>query len=398
MKTFLSKYFPSFGVRNIPLYYLLAIFLNGWFILPNWVFYFGQYISKAQIGIVEGVAILIGIVFEVPTGAIADLIGKKKTTLLGSMIIIISCLIITNTTTFLGFLIGNTLSFIGLSFHSGTLEAFAYDSLVEHKKEQHYGVVTARYTTLAVFATIFSTFFGGYLYSINPGFPFYGWAAFLIISVIIALVSKEPKVDTLTFTLKSYVDHLKEGTRALFSQSLRNYLVPILAISVFVKLNQGIVRQSMAAYFTFTGETFGYVLAAITIPATFISFHFDSIRSFIKERALLFITIGIYCAAFFFAIFLRGPIAGFTIFLAVTTLSILSRPLISVIINKKIGSKHRTTTLSTVALIAQIPYITLVLAVPMVTELSNITLLYWGYAVFMGITLLYSLRFVKAEA
>ncbi|MBI5151348.1 MAG: MFS transporter [Candidatus Pacebacteria bacterium] len=397
MKTLLSKYFPSFGVRNIPLYYLLAIFLNGWFILPNWVFYFGQYISKSEIGIVEGVAIFVGILFEVPTGAIADLIGKKKTTLLGSMIIIISCFVITHTTTFLGFLIGNTLSFIGLSFHSGTLEAFAYDSLVEQKKEQHYGVVTARYTTLAIFATIFSTFFGGVLYKINPGFPFYGWAVFLTVSVVIALFSQEPKVDTLTFTLKSYVDHLREGARALFSKNLQNYLVPILAISIFVKLNQGIVRQSMAAYFTFTGETFGYVLAAITIPATFFSFHFDAIRSFIKERALLCMTIGIYCAAFFFAIFLHGPVAGFTIFLAITTLSILSRPLISVIMNKKIGSKHRTTTLSTVALIAQIPYILLVVFVPALTELSNISLLYLGFSAFMGIMLLFSLRFVKAE-
>lgn len=397
MRTLLSKYFPSFGVRNIPLYYLLAIFLNGWFILPNWVFYFSQYISKSEIGIVEGVAIFVGILFEVPTGAIADLIGKKKTTLLGSVIIIISCFVITHTTTFLGFLIGNTLSFIGLSFHSGTLEAFAYDSLVEHKKEQHYGVVTARYTTLAIFATIFSTFFGGYLYSINPGFPFYAWAGFLIVSVIIALASKEPGIDSTTFTLKSYVEHLREGARALFSKNLQNYLVPILAISIFVKLNQGIVRQSMAAYFTFTGETFGYVLAVITIPATFISFHFDAIRSFIKERMLLFITIGIYCTSFFIALFLRGPLAGFMIFLAITIVSILSRPLISVIMNKKIGSKHRATTLSTVALIAQIPYIILVLAVPTVTELSNMTFLYWGYAVFMGIILLYSLRFVKAE-
>lgn len=375
----LFRLFPSFGVSNIRLYYLLSIFLNGWFILPNWVFYFSQHISLVEIGIVEGVAVLVGLLMEVPSGALSDLLGKKRTILFGSIVIITSCFLLLQATEFLHFLIGNVLMFIGFSFHSGATEAFAYDSLVEHKKADSYDVVAARSTSLAIGASIISTFIGGYLYGLNPGLPFVSWILFLCISVIVLLFAKEPQVDTITFSTHSYLLHLKEGVHTLFSTRLKKYIVVIMGLAIIVKLNQGMVRQATAADFRFTGETFGYVLGVITIPAIWLSFSFDTLRNKWGEKGLLKGIMVTFILAFCIPFIYKNPIGGVGLFFLLNTIEKFAQPLTSVIINSRIDSKHRATTLSTLALFSQIPYTILVLGFAYLTEPKYIGAIYSGY-------------------
>lgn len=376
---YIRRMFPSYGVPNIAIYYFLSIFLNGWFILPNWVFYFAQHISLVEIGIVEGVAVLVGLLMEVPSGALSDLLGKKRTILFGSLVIIVSCILLLQATEFIHFLLGNVLMFIGFSFHSGATEAFAYDSLVEHKKENSYDVVAARSTSLAIGASIVSTFVGGYLYGVNPGFPFVAWILFLSISVIILLFAKEPLVDSITFSTRSYLLHLREGVQTLFSVRLQKYIVVIMGLAILVKLNQGMVRQATAGDFGFTGETFGYVLAIITVPAIWLSFSFDRLRAKWGETGLLRIIMIAFIGAFCIPFIFKNPIGGIGLFFLLNTIEKFAQPLTSVVINSRIDSKHRATTLSTLALFSQIPYTILVLGFAQLTEPKYIGAIYSGY-------------------
>lgn len=393
MQTLLGL-FPTFGVSNIRLYYLLSIFLNGWFILPNWVFYFSQHISLVEIGIVEGVAVLVGLLMEVPSGALSDLLGKKRTILFGSLVIIASCVLLLQATEFMHFLIGNVLMFIGFSFHSGATEAFAYDSLVEQKKAESYDVVAARSTSLAIGASIISTFIGGYLYGLNPGFPFVAWILFLCISVVILLFAKEPLVDTITFSTRSYLLHLKEGVQTLFSVRLQKYIFVIMGLAILVKLNQGMVRQATAGDFGFTGETFGYVLGVITIPAIWLSFSFDTLRNKWGEKGLLKGIIMAFILAFCIPFIFKNPIGGIGLFFLLNTIEKFAQPLTSVIINSRIDSKHRATTLSTLALFSQIPYTVLVLGFAYLTESRSINILYGAYF-FISLLLLIAVVKIK---
>lgn len=378
----LQKIFPTFSLKNIGLYYLLGIFLNGWFILPNWVFYFSQYIDLVQIGIVEGVAILVGIIMEVPSGALSDLLGKKKTIIFGALSIILSSLILIFSTEFIHFLVGNTIMFIGFSFLSGATEAFAYDSMVEQKLQKHYDVVASKYTSISIAATVFATFMGGFLYGVDPRLPFVAWIIFMIIAIVILLIAHEPAVDTYEFSVKNYLRQLKDGTQTLFGQQLKTYLVTIIGIAMFVKLYQGMVRQAMAADFAFTGETFGYALAAIMIPATMASFKFDSIRKKFGEKRLLIILCLSLLTIFIIAYLSTYILAGITIFLVMMLAEKLSQPLISVIVNHRIDSKHRATSLSTIALLSQIPYIILVFGFAHLTQPANIQVLYIVFILF----------------
>ncbi len=226
----MRKLFPTFSLHNIWAYYWLGIFLNGWFILPNWVFYFRQHISQIEIGWVEGAAVLIGILMEVPSGAIADLIGKKRTIIAGSLVIILGCLVLINAREFTNFLIGNILMFIGFSFQSGATEAFAYDSMKEKRKEHHYDTVVAKHTSISLGATLFSTFLGGFLYHISPEAPFYAWIVFLSISVPLLLSTSEPKIDTEHFMSDIFDEEIvswkTSGFTARCPSAISSFAVP----------------------------------------------------------------------------------------------------------------------------------------------------------------------------
>lgn len=391
----MKKLFPSFGVKNISTYYWLAIFLNGWFIMPNWAFYFRQHISQIEVGWVEGAAVLVGILMEVPSGALADLLGKKKTIIAGSLIIALSCIVLINASIFINFLIGNILMFIGFSFQSGATEAFAYDSMKVVGKEEHYDTVVAKHTSLSITATLFSTFVGGYLYRLAPEAPFYAWALFMLISVALLIFTVEPKIDSEHFSGKAYISHLKEGVKTLFSHRLRNYLVPILMLPITIKLYQGLVRQSMAGYFGYTGETFGYLFALVSIPSIYLSFKYDLFRKIWSNKTILLFNLFSYMCAFFIASITNNILWGGGVYLIINLTENITKPLISSLINERIDSKHRATTLSTLSLITQAPYIVLVTFFAYMTEKVNLPALFSIYSLGLLIVIVYSAMFVK---
>ncbi|OGG02575.1 hypothetical protein A2Z33_02180 [Candidatus Gottesmanbacteria bacterium RBG_16_52_11] len=64
--------------RNIRVYLIDSVL--QWFYVPIgvWVIIWRNYLSFTQIGIVTGIGLLVSILLELPTGALADMIGRKK--------------------------------------------------------------------------------------------------------------------------------------------------------------------------------------------------------------------------------------------------------------------------------------------------------------------------------
>ena len=369
--------------------------MHGWFILPNWVFYFSKHLTIAQIGLIEGIAVLIGILMEVPSGVLADLLGKKKTIIIGNLLLILSSLIIINSTEFIHFLIGDVMMFIGFAFQSGAVEAFTYDSLKEKGKEDQYDTVISRHTPITIITTIISTFIGGYLFKLNSSTPYYAWIIFLTVATLFMLNTTEPTIDSVRFSPKTYLRHLREGVMTLFSKNLRSYLAPIIAISLLIKMYEGLVRQSMANYFGYNGETFGYLFALVSIPAILVTLGYDRLRKFLGNKKFLLLTLGLYALGFSIASAGTGLVVGGIVYLIIMVTQGLARPIVSSLINERIDSKHRATTLSTLSLITQIPYIILVTFFASLVEMQNIPYLMLGYALCLAIVWSHTAVFVR---
>ena len=71
--------FPHSDIKNVKQFYWLSVFNNGWFINSNWIFLALVFMTKPILGLMDGLSVAIGMIVDLPSGAIADLIGRKKT-------------------------------------------------------------------------------------------------------------------------------------------------------------------------------------------------------------------------------------------------------------------------------------------------------------------------------
>lgn len=150
--------------RNIKLEYLFTFVKN--FNLTNafWLIYLAfKGLTLFQIGIVEAIFHLTSFTMEIPTGAIADLYGRKVSRLIGLLLYIGYITILVLSDNF--YLIAIAFVLCGLSYtlESGAGDALVYDSLLETGNEDDYKGVQANKEILFQVASIISTIVAGYV-------------------------------------------------------------------------------------------------------------------------------------------------------------------------------------------------------------------------------------------
>ncbi|SHJ08502.1 MFS transporter [Pseudobutyrivibrio xylanivorans] len=94
--------------------------------------------STVEIGLFESIFHVASMIFEVPSGAAADVFGRKKVMITASVMTIISSILMIFTNTFAGISVAMVFSALSYNLASGTREALAYDSLKEAGIENEY--------------------------------------------------------------------------------------------------------------------------------------------------------------------------------------------------------------------------------------------------------------------
>lgn len=94
--------------------------------------------SLAEIGVAEGVFHVASLLFEIPSGVISDVFGRKKCMILSQWMFILSALLMIFSEGLPGICVSLAASAFGYNFASGTREALAYDSLKAAGQEEKY--------------------------------------------------------------------------------------------------------------------------------------------------------------------------------------------------------------------------------------------------------------------
>lgn len=150
--------------RNIKLDYLSIFITNLNMQSTIWVLYLAYHgLSLAQIGLVEGIYHATSIVCEIPSGAVADLLGRKKSMILSKVCIMISCLVMLFARSFWAFALSFIIQALGNNFNSGSEEALVYDSMKYLGRENEYIRVNGRLNFLIEVAQGIATVMGGIL-------------------------------------------------------------------------------------------------------------------------------------------------------------------------------------------------------------------------------------------
>ena len=94
--------------------------------------------SLVQVGLAETVFHIVSLTFEIPSGVIADTLGRKKSLIMSSFSTLMSALIRGFFPGFGFVLLSIAFSALSYNFASGSDSALAYDSLLEEKRENEY--------------------------------------------------------------------------------------------------------------------------------------------------------------------------------------------------------------------------------------------------------------------
>lgn len=340
--------------RNVRLYLWIQPFLGLLFTIPIWVTFQQRFLSYTGMSLLESGAFLLSLLFELPSGVVADLVGRKKTMTIGWMMIALGYFIEGFSFNLPLMLIGFAFVAIGGAFVSGADEALFYDSLKELKRENEYIALNGRINLLYRSSMIFAIFAGGFLYNIYFGLPYIMRGLGVVAAIILALYMTEPYVDSEKFSAKAYILKLKKGVNALRSTSYMIWL------SVYYVIMAGVswsclyyFNNPFAADVGFTNIGQSYLFTVLYIITTGIILFITNKRKYLKKE-VVFVVYPIVLAlglipGIFAGKLLAGILLGFVILAGGARFSILHG-----FVNEEIESSHRATALSALGFLVNI--------------------------------------------
>jgi len=183
---------------NITRLYLIKI--AKWFMLymPIVVpFYESNGLSMKDIMILQAVYSVAIVVLEVPSGYLADVIGRRKTLIMGAIFGTMGFATYSLSYGFTGFLIAEIILGIGQSCVSGADSAMLYDSLLDRGEEKKYTRFEGRITSLGNLAEAVAGILGGLLAGIAIRAPYIAQSFVAFIALPAAITLVEPVRKTL---------------------------------------------------------------------------------------------------------------------------------------------------------------------------------------------------------
>ncbi len=174
---------------------LYIIKIAKWFMLfmPIVVlFYKDNGLEMRHIFILQAIYSIAIVVLEIPSGYLADVLGRKITLVLGTILGFFGFLTYSFSYGFVGFLIAEVILGLGQSLISGADSALLYDSLLESGKKNKYIKYEGRMVSIGNFAEAIAGISGGLLATLSLRYPYYAQTLVAFIGIPAALLLTEP--------------------------------------------------------------------------------------------------------------------------------------------------------------------------------------------------------------
>jgi MFS family permease len=178
---------------NIWKLYLIKI--SKWFMLfmPYVVpFYHSNGLDMHQIMVLQAIYSVSIIALEIPSGYFADVIGRRRTLIIGVIMGAIGMGLYSISYGFMGFLIAELVLGFGQSFISGADSALLYDSLLDNKKDKDYIKYEGRMVSVGNVAEAAAGIAGGLLALISLRTNYYVQTGVALLAVPAAIMLMEP--------------------------------------------------------------------------------------------------------------------------------------------------------------------------------------------------------------
>ncbi|HRX32035.1 MAG TPA: MFS transporter [Tenuifilaceae bacterium] len=177
---------------------LYALKISHWFmlIMPIVVlFYQKNGLSIREVFILQSIYSVAIVALEIPSGYLADAIGRKKTIIIGAVLGFLGFATYSVGVGFITFMIAEIILGIGQSMISGADSALLYDTLIEAQRQDEYLKIEGRMISAGNFSEAVAGVLGGLLAAVNIRYPYYGQTLVALVAIPAAITLVEPAVS-----------------------------------------------------------------------------------------------------------------------------------------------------------------------------------------------------------
>lgn len=333
-------------VKNISTYYFYSTFTELLIVGPILVLFLtAKGLSFTEIMLLQSVSAVSVFLFEVPTGALADKMGRKYSVMLGAFLWAVGLLLYIVGNNFIVFMLSEITFSLGSAFKSGADSALIYDSLKSLGREKEYAKVEGKARSYALYAQAVGSVLSSFLYEMNIYYPMVVSIVFMLVTMATAFTFKEPYIkkeqgqsDT------SYFKQIKESGVYIFSHDkLKAIVFFSMIFFIFYRTGFWYYQPYMEAV-NIPVKYFGLLFFIFNITAAFISKRSSYIMEKTKPKTLTFMAF-MMIISFFMLGTVKVWLGVFAILFQQVARGIY-RPVTTKYLNKHIPSDKRATILS----------------------------------------------------
>ncbi|MDP3901064.1 MAG: MFS transporter [bacterium] len=383
-------------------YLAYKILTNLWFVGAVWLYFYRLFITDRQVGILDGLAFAVGLVAEVPSGALADRFGRDKMVKLGQILAGGGILMQAFGSSFVPFFVGQSIMMIGVAFTSGADEALFFGKLNFKRTSLDWRKLVTRGSQVALIGALIATVAGGWLHVVNPRIPWvltglaFMSSAFLVWSVKEHRPAKDKQ--KLFVELREHLMSIKVGFAQFRAPQLLLY-VPIIIIvqGLFYAAGWGLLRIVLLDRFHFD-PLWGSVVVATSSLVTvgILAIMQKYAESMSEKRVLALISLG--AAASLLLALADIGIWGYAVILALYAGEHTLYPFMSEVLNNRAPEDYRATVLSVASFLRALPYVALAPLIGYLNMRGDLEYFLVGWALLICIAVLLYLLLKKKDA
>ncbi len=342
--------------RNIFKLYIFSSFEWMLFFIPIlYVFYQSIGLSARDLFIVQAVFAGVVALLEVPSGYIADFLGRKRTLIAGSVFALAGTIIYAQAIGFWSVVTAEVLLGIGLSLRSGVKEAILYDSLLLLQEEGEFKRRHGITGSVGQISEGVTSVVGGLLATFSLHLPFYAQIIAILCGLLIACTFHEPErkrasTNHVANFKKAFVEIWWRDRRVFWSIILGGIISTTTFASVWFS----------QTYFVNIGLSVGLlgITWALGNFAAASGSYLSHTMKRLSEYTQYILIIGLVTSGLLIMAFVPTVIGILSIIVIRFAWGLLN-PLSQEVVNRMVGSELRVTVLSIKSLVQKIIFILL---------------------------------------
>lgn|GEM_PF-512353 len=274
--------------RDLQLFHAYRFLSTSYLFLPVFMKFFHERgLDYTEIALLNTVYAVTAVVFEVPTGALADLFGRCRAMMLGALLMALGCVVNYHGHDFWTFALGESLLALGMTLTSGADSAYLYDLLRSAKRESEYRRHEGSATAAKMIGAAVALGVGGFVGRNNPGLTYAFTAGVCAAAALVAFMMREPafsRDDESAF----FRGIAHAGKRVLQNRPL-GFAVGF-SVLLFTLLRMGIyLHPSYLENAGFSAGATGLVLAGMSLLGAVGAYRISTVRRLFGEGRLVWL-------------------------------------------------------------------------------------------------------------